>query len=41
MQSQKEILAMAKDSGFILVSESEMKKCNYNNQFIYILQKPQ
>ena len=41
MQSQSEILAMAKDSGFILVSESEMKKCNYNNQFIYILQKPQ
>uniref|UniRef100_A0A6C0CP97 Methyltransferase type 11 domain-containing protein n=1 Tax=viral metagenome TaxID=1070528 RepID=A0A6C0CP97_9ZZZZ len=41
MQSQKEILAIAKDAGFILVSESEMKACKYNNQFIYILQKPQ
>ena len=41
MESQKTILAMARDAGFIMVSESEMKKCGYNNQFIYILQKPQ
>ena len=26
---------MARDAGFIMVSESEMKKCGYN-QFIYI-----
>lgn len=41
MQSQGKILSMARDAGFILVSQSEMKKCKYNNQYIYILQKPQ
>lgn len=40
MPSQKEILSMASASGFILVSKTEMKKVNYNNQFIYVLQKP-
>jgi len=41
MESQKHILSIARDTGFILTSESEMKKCHYNNQYIYILQKPQ
>ena len=41
MPSQQEILAMAKDAGFILESQSEMTRCKYDNQFIYILQKPQ
>ena len=40
MPSQKGILSMASASGFILVSKTEMKKINYNNQFIYVLQKP-
>lgn len=41
MESQQKILSMARDAGFILESESEMKKCRYYNQYIYILQKPQ
>ena len=41
MESQQKILSIARDAGFILESESEMKKCRYYNQYIYILQKPQ
>ena len=40
MESQKNILSMAKDSGFILHSKVDMVKCNYDNQYLYILQKP-
>jgi len=40
MPSQAKVLSMAKDAGFIMISESEMKKCGYHNQFIYVLSKP-
>ena len=40
METQKEILSMAKDAGFILNEKIDMMKCQYENQFIYILQKP-
>jgi SAM-dependent methyltransferase len=40
MPTQKTILNLAKRAGFILQSESNMVKCNYGEQFIYILQKP-
>ncbi len=41
MPSQKEILSLASASGFILSSKTEMKRVGYNNQYIYVLQKPQ
>ena len=40
METQKEILSMAKDAGFILDAKIDMMKCQYEDQFIYILQKP-
>ena len=40
MEPQMEILAMAKKAGFILHTEIDMLKCQYEDQFIYILQKP-
>ena len=40
MPTQKEILAEARDTGFILLAQEEMVDCNYDNHFIYILQKP-
>ena len=40
MPTQKRILNMAKDNGFILNSQIDMKKCKYNHQYLYILQKP-
>lgn len=40
METQKEILGIAKDTGFILDVKIDMLKCQYENQFIYILQKP-
>jgi len=41
MPTQKHILALAQETGFIMVSKSEMKKPKYYNQFIYVLQKPE
>ena len=41
MPTQKDILALARSAGFILTSESEMKKIGYSNQYIYVLQKPE
>ena len=41
MPSQKTILTIIKDSGFIMQSKYEMKACGYENQFIYIFTKPQ
>ena len=41
MPTQKEILSLASASGFILSSKTEMKRVGYNNQYIYVLQKPQ
>ena len=40
MPTQKEILNIAMNTGFILLKKLEMKKINYDNQFIYVLQKP-
>jgi SAM-dependent methyltransferase len=40
MPTQKKILAMAKEVGFIVLKEVDMVRCQYSNQYIYILQKP-
>ena len=40
MPTQKYILSLAKDTGFILHSKNSMLKCQYDKQYIYILQKP-
>lgn len=40
MQTQSYILALAKETGFILHSKFDMVKCQYTNQYMYILQKP-
>ena len=40
MPSQKKILTMAKNAGFTLNTTIDMIKCNHDNQFLYILQKP-
>lgn len=40
MQTQKQILSIAKDSGFIFHSQRSMMRCQYEKQYIYILQKP-
>ena len=40
MPTQKSILNQAKDVGFIMHSKHEMKKCYYENQFLYVLTKP-
>ena len=40
MPTQKKILNMAKNNGFILLSQIDMTKCKYDNQYLYILQKP-
>ena len=40
MPTQKKILSIAKDIGFILNSKIDMIKCQYTYQYIYILQKP-
>lgn len=40
MPTQMDILAIAKSVGFILIAKIDMIKCQYSNQYIYILQKP-
>ena len=40
MDPQKKILTMAKEVGFILHSKVDMVKCQYDSQYLYILQKP-
>lgn len=40
MENQPTILSKARDAGFILVSKINMSKCQYNYQYLYILQKP-
>lgn len=40
MQTQKEILSMAKEAGFILQSKIDLSRCQYDYQYIYILYKP-
>tara|TARA_R110002074_G_scaffold139058_1_gene284537 strand:- start:1501 stop:2439 length:939 start_codon:yes stop_codon:yes gene_type:complete len=41
ISTQRSILACARDIGFILQSQEEMKSINYENNFIYTLQKPE
>ena len=40
MSTQKAILSLAKDVGFILKSVEEMSKIEYENNYLYILVKP-
>ena len=40
MPEQKDILNMAKDAGFIMISQIDLIKVGYDFQYIYILQKP-
>ena len=40
MPTQKDVLSKAKDVGFILLSQSDMMKCQYMSQYIYVLQRP-
>ena len=40
MDSQSKILAMAKDAGFIMLKKIDLLNCNYDDQYLYVLQKP-
>ena len=40
METQKDILSMAKNVGFILHAKIDMLRCQYVHQYIYILKKP-
>ncbi len=40
MPTQSRILSLAKETGFILLSQIDMLRCQYGNQYIYVLQKP-
>ena len=40
MESQKNILAIAKDTGFIMQAKYDMSECGYDHQYLYILKKP-
>jgi ubiquinone/menaquinone biosynthesis C-methylase UbiE len=40
MLTQAEILDIAKDAGFIIHAKVDLLPCQYESQFIYILQKP-
>ena len=40
MPKQTQIISMAKNAGFIMLSKIEMKDCSWDNQYLYILQKP-
>lgn len=40
MPTQKYILSLAKDTGFIMLSQTDMMKCQYESQHLYVLQKP-
>ena len=39
MNTQKEILSIAKNIGFILHSKIDMVKCHNENQYLYVLKK--
>jgi SAM-dependent methyltransferase len=41
MLTQAEILDIAKAAGFIVHSKVDLLKCQYENQYVYILQKPE
>jgi SAM-dependent methyltransferase len=40
MLTQAEVLDIAKDAGFIIHAKIDLLPCQYDNQYIYILQKP-
>jgi SAM-dependent methyltransferase len=40
MESQKDILTKARNLGFIENAQIDMTSCQYENQYLYILQKP-
>jgi SAM-dependent methyltransferase len=40
MPTQAAVLALAKEAGFIIYAQIDLVRCQYGNQFIYILQKP-
>lgn len=40
MPTQSRILGLAKGTGFILLSQIDMLRCQYGSQYIYVLQKP-
>lgn len=40
MPTVAEILALAKQHGFIVIAQIDMIKCQYAHQYLYILQKP-
>ncbi len=40
MPEQAKVLAEAKEAGFIITAQIDMLKCQYANQYLYVLQKP-
>lgn len=40
MDSQSSILSIAKDAGFIMLKKIDLLNCNYDDQYLYVLQKP-
>jgi SAM-dependent methyltransferase len=40
MPTQKYILQLAKNVGFIEIAQIDMTSCQYDNQYLYVLQKP-
>ena len=40
MSTQAEILEIAKSVGFIIDSKIDLLNCQYESQYIYVLQKP-
>lgn len=40
MDDQSKILGLAKDAGFILQAKIDLTKCQYERQYLYVLQKP-
>jgi hypothetical protein len=40
MLTQAEILDIAKSVGFIIESKIDLVDCQYDSQYVYILQKP-
>ena len=41
MNSENDIINMAQDSGFLVQGKIDLMDCAYENQYLYILVKPQ
>ena len=41
MSTQRDILSLAKDIGFILRGKVNLTNCQYSDQYLYFLQKPE